>query len=69
MHEEPQSIWQGSFKVFGVEVKCHTLDNGERVIELESVKELFTAMGEASPDTTNSPDADAFVRWQRKEES
>lgn len=46
----PSPVWSGSFEVFGVEVKCHVLSSGERIIEQESVEALFNAMAHDSPD-------------------
>ena len=31
--ELPRSVWQGSFFLYGVAIKCHTLDDGQRIIE------------------------------------
>jgi hypothetical protein len=39
--ERPKAIWSGSFTVGGVEIKCHVLDDGQRVIEPESLTKLF----------------------------
>ena len=41
----PKAIWSGSFSVLGVDVKCHVLDNGQRIIDSESIVELFDAHG------------------------
>ena len=43
----PRPVWSGSFHVFGVEVKCHCLDDGQRIIEADSMARLLEAM--ASP--------------------
>lgn len=37
----PKSIWTGTLIVFGVELVCHVLDNGQRIIETEGVQRLF----------------------------
>ena len=62
MERIPESIWSGSFKLFGVDVKCHTLDNGERIIEADSVHDLIEAM-----ELGFVPDAEQlaeFARWR-----
>ena len=46
----PAPIWSGSFTVYGVEVKCHVLDDGQRIIEAESVDALFVEMAGDAPD-------------------
>ena len=68
MAETPQSIWQGSFRVFGIDVKCHVLDNGQRMIEEDSMLALFAAEDRVSKEgwsADDSPDIDAFFRWQK----
>lgn len=44
----PIPVWSGSFTVFGVEIKCHVLDSGERIIEEESMAALFVAAADGS---------------------
>jgi hypothetical protein len=60
----PTAIWSGSFMLGGVEMRCHVLDNGQRVIESESVGALFEAM--ARPDFSFAGgEVDALARWQK----
>lgn len=58
----PISTHQGSFVLFGVEVKCHRLSNGETIIEAESLDRLFEAMryGEAK-----TLDYDEVLRYRK----
>ena len=65
--ETPQSVWQGSFSVLGVEVKCHVLSNGQRIIEAESLNALFEAMGTTPPNKQTELEMAEFVRWQKGE--
>lgn len=44
MNKPLRSVWQGTFQVFGVEVKCHVLSDGRRIIEEDSVVALLQAM-------------------------
>ena len=60
----PASVWSGSFRVFGIDVHCHVLDNGERIIEAGSMMRLLQAMA-SGPPTDDQGDIDAFARWQR----
>ena len=41
MTELPRSVWEGTFVLFGVEFKCHTLDDGQRIIEAGCLERLF----------------------------
>ena len=60
----PTAIWSGSFWLLGVEVKCHTLSDGRRIIEADSMVDLFDAKMNDGP----QPDTDEmkkFSEWQR----
>lgn len=59
----PTPVWSGSFTVFGVEVKCHVLDNGQRIIEAGSLEQLLDAM--AYSDVLAPGDLRDFAQWQR----
>lgn len=65
--ELPNVVWTGTFKLFGVDVVCHQLDNNVRVIESESLYALMKAMGTVEPDAS-SPDElmeiMAFASWR-----
>jgi hypothetical protein len=41
----PLSVWQGTIRLFGVDLNVHVLDNGQRIIEQESVAAFFAALG------------------------
>ena len=58
---QPYPVWSGSFKIFGIDLKCHTLSTGERIIEEESVAALFAAM--EGPWRDERDDTLAFNRW------
>ena len=58
----PRSVWQGSFSVYGVEIKCHTLEDGQRIIEADSLNSLFDAMAD---DVADLAGIDEFARWLR----
>lgn len=58
----PRSVWQGSFTIFGVELKCHVLDNGERVIEAEGMHKMLEAMGDNVP--VDPEQLAGFARWR-----
>ena len=59
---ELKSIWSGSFNLFGVDVKCHTLDDGQRIIEADSLEALLDAV--AQPDICFEGDLAEFQRWR-----
>jgi EAL domain-containing protein (putative c-di-GMP-specific phosphodiesterase class I) len=59
-----RAFWSGSFHLLGVEVKCHTLSDGRRIIDTESFHNLMEAMG--TPGVTIDEDAmQEFARWQK----
>ena len=57
----PHSIWQKNFTLFGVEVRCHVLEDGQRIIEATSVEELFKEADWVMDD----PGLSAFFDWLR----
>jgi hypothetical protein len=57
----PESVWEGTFSLFGVDVRCHILGDGGRIIEAESMRDLFEAMSTAKPDVQVK--LDGFIRW------
>ncbi len=64
MTDIPKSVWSGSFNVFGVELKCHVLDNGQRVIEADSMADFLNGVADADV-PAEDPNLDEFVRWFR----
>ena len=60
----PHAVWSGSFHLFGVEVKCHTLSDGQRIIEADSMYKLLEAMG-ADDRPVIDADMQEFAKWQR----
>jgi hypothetical protein len=66
MKRIPEAVWSGTFTLFGVEVRCHVLDNGQRLIEAESFEELLLAMASEAPGIRLDPDdLGKFTRWMR----
>lgn len=61
----PHAVWSGSFDIFGVTVKCHTLSNGKRIIEADSMAALLEAMGAPGVTTVIDGDLEEFAKWQR----
>jgi len=62
------SVWQGSFRIFGVEVKCHVLSDGRRIIEADSMAALLDAWGDPKPIANEGEligEVERFARWQR----
>lgn len=58
----PHSVWQGTFHIFGVDVKCHVLSNGQRIIEMDSMNLLIDAMSD--PDRLDVKEqTEEFIRW------
>lgn len=62
----PHAVWSGSFTLFGVEVKCHTLSDGQRIIESDSVNQLLLGMHDEMPppDSEQERQLLAFQRWR-----
>jgi hypothetical protein len=59
----PVSVWQGSFTLLGVELRCHTLSNGQRIIEPDSMDAFLTAF--ADPYTPfDEAELHRFAKWK-----
>lgn len=56
------AVWSGSFQLLGVEVRCHTLNNGQRIIEEESLAALLNAMSAGGDG--GASEWEAFQRWR-----
>ncbi len=63
MVEIPKAIWEGTFIVLGVKVKCHVLDDGQRIVEAESMEKLFAAM--TNPKHHQMGDFSNFLAWSK----
>lgn len=63
----PDAVWQGSFNLCGVEIRCAVLDDGSRVIEARSFAEFFDAIQEPGAEVDHA-ELEAFSEWQRGSE-
>lgn len=59
----PTSVWSGTFRVFGVDVRCHRLSDGQAIVEADSMAELIEAM--EAPDGRDLGQLEDFITWQR----
>ena len=59
----PKSVWQGSFHIGGIELICHVLDDGTRIIDKESLEHFFASLESNEFDADG--DLEAFAIWQR----
>jgi len=60
----PNSVWFGTFRVFGVDVRCHVLSDGLAIIEAESMTDLIEAM--EAPEGRDIGDLENFISWQQE---
>lgn len=59
----PEAIWSGEFRLYGVTLHCHTLNNGQRVIDAADVEAVFRAMGDDVK--VSLADADEILRFAK----
>ncbi len=65
MSEEPPiSVWSGTFHLRGIDLKCHVLSDGRRIIEKASFEAFKDALADGMP-VADDTDLMAFFRWQR----
>ncbi len=55
----PKAIWEGTFSIFGVEVRCAVLEDGVRVVNGDDFMKVLSGDTEA-----NTGDLEAFMNWQ-----
>ena len=60
----PTAIWEGSFTIAGVKMRCYVLDNGQRIINADDVAAFFNgdALDTAQADRN---DMDELAAWLR----
>ena len=61
--ELPRAVRSGTFHVFGVDLKCHTLSDGQRVIEKDSLCAVIEAI-ENGAEPVHDADMAAFTEWR-----
>jgi len=62
MVEIPVAEWSGSFRLFGIDVRCHRLSDGTNIIEEESMYRMLEAMASGALEIG---DVEAFSRFQQ----
>ena len=60
---EIHSVWQGSFILFGVELQCHVLSNGQRIIEEDSMVDLLEAMEAPLENNSDGSELTELCDW------
>jgi hypothetical protein len=66
MSELPAAVWSGTFNVWGIEMRCHVLNDGTRIIEKESFDKFMDAMADGMP-AADDDELMAFLRWQKQD--
>ena len=66
MNETPKITWSGSFNLWGVEIKCHNLDDGTRIIEEDSLNALFEGMRTKLSKDDMEDGFESFARWMKQ---
>ena len=60
----PKSVSSKVFTIYGIQIQCHLLDDGRRVIASDSLSKLLVAMANDIPDLDlEAHDLDHFVMW------
>lgn len=60
----PKAVWEGTFTLFGVTLRCATLDNGERVIRAEDMARFFKALQEPGGPDLDMDEVRRFNSWK-----
>lgn len=72
MKKIPTAIGSSAFTIFGVTVKCHVLDDGQRIVDADDVAAMFRAMEQPSLSGDLSrvaldDELKGFARWMSGE--
>lgn len=57
------TVWSGTFRLLGIDVKCHVLDNGQRVVEADSMMALMKAIQDGN-EFGDPQQLVEFSRWR-----
>lgn len=61
----PVAVAEATFRLFGVDLRCYVLDNGQRIINADDVAKLFAVRdADAAADSGDLAD---FAAWQKGE--
>lgn len=62
----PTAVWSGTFKIFGVTIRCYVLDNGQRIVDASDLHTLLHAMGHyrLANEANDNEQMAAFNRWR-----
>lgn len=63
--EIPHSVWRGSFRLLGLDIRCHVLSDGRRVVESDSFQGLLDAMADEFPSAVDADEMERFAKWLR----
>jgi hypothetical protein len=61
----PQAVWSGVIKIAGLELKCHVLEDGRRIIEADSLNAFLEALGNDGDFSVKSEDLREFAQWMQ----
>ena len=64
--ETPRAVWEGTFTLMGVPLRCYTLADGRRIINADDVAALFEHMGggdDIDPQALQM-ELDEFSKWR-----
>jgi hypothetical protein len=66
MEEIPKAVWEGEFTLGPITLKCAVLDNGQRIIEQESVDAFMAWLFDPGSDkfSFDEEQMEKFNRWR-----
>ena len=57
----PNAVWEGTFNLFGVPLRCYVLDDGRRLINADDMQMMYEA--DQSGAEMDADQSAAFVSW------
>ena len=58
----PRAVWAGTFKFFGIDLRCYVLEDGRRIIDAGDMSKMYDA-DMAGVDEGDDSQREAFVAW------
>jgi hypothetical protein len=58
----PRAVWEGTFKFFGIDLRCYVLEDGRRIIDADDLGKMYEA-DIAGVDEGDEVQKQAFLAW------
>ena len=60
----PIAVWEGTFRLLGVTLKCAVLNDGRRIIDADSFACFMAALEDPNGEAIDSAEMTRFAQWR-----